>query len=169
MPLERLKSERLELLALSRAELGGLLERQVLGMELTDNLLSLNVERAVHIKLEKMARSDPKDHLWFTYWLIILRDTECGIGLVGFKGVPNERGEVEIGYGLAPEYEGQGYMTEAVCALTEWAFLRPDCRVIAPNTSKTNLASQRVLEKVGMKVYKETVGERFWRLEKGEG
>ena len=137
-------------------------------MELTDNLLSLNVERAVHIKLEKMARSDPKDHVWFTYWLI-LRGTECGIGLVGFKGVPNERGEVEIGYGLPPKYEGQGYMTEAVRSLVGWAFSQRDCTVIAPSTAKTNLASQRVLEKVGVKVYKETAGKRFWRLGKGEG
>lgn len=167
MPLTRSKTERLELLALSLDELGGLLERYVEGLELAENLLPLNTERAVRTKLEKMTHVDPEDHVWFTYWLILR--TECGIGLVGFKGVPNERGEVEIGYGLTPKYEGRGYMTEAVRSLIGWAFLQRDCAAIAPSTAKANLASQRVLERVGMTVYKETVEERFWRLEKGKG
>ena len=42
MPLKRLKTERLELLALSLDELGGLLERYVEGLELAENLLSPN-------------------------------------------------------------------------------------------------------------------------------
>ena len=111
-----------------------------------------------------MTRAPLKDHLWFTYWLLTLEG--CGVGLAGFKGAPDERGEVEIGYGLAPEYEGKGYMTEAVRALITWAFAQTNCAVIAPQVLRSNLASQRVLEKVGMKIYKETEGESFWRLEK---
>ena len=168
MPLERLKSERLELSALDCDELRGLLERRVKGLELADTLLSLSIERAVRIKLEKMAHVGLKDHVWFTYWLIVLRESERGIGLVGFKGIPDECGEVDIGYGLTLEYEGQGYMSEAVRSLIGWAFSQKDCAVIAPSTAKTNLASRRVLEKVGMTVYQETAGERFWRLEKGK-
>ena len=114
-----------------------------------------------------MAHANPENYLWFTYWLITRRGR--GVGLAGFKGPPNARGEVEIGYGLAPEYEGRGYMTEAVRALVDWAFAREECTVVAPITAKTNLASQRVLEKVGMKVCRETAEERFWRLEKGRG
>jgi RimJ/RimL family protein N-acetyltransferase len=41
--------------------------------------------------------------------------------------------------------------------LIDWAFDRPACRcVVAPGTLKSNLASLRVLEKVGMSVYEES-------------
>ena len=40
------------------------------------------------------------------------------------RGLP-ENGQPEIGYGLLPEYEHQGYATEAVRAARRWAFEQP--------------------------------------------
>ena len=42
------------------------------------------------------------------------------IGGVGCKGAPDDRGRVEIGYGLAESARGQGYATEAVLGLLDW-------------------------------------------------
>jgi RimJ/RimL family protein N-acetyltransferase len=58
-------------------------------------------------------------------------------------------------------------MTEAAKAMIEWAFEEPLCRVVtARNTKKWNVASQRVLNKLGMKVYEETEDAYNLRLEK---
>jgi RimJ/RimL family protein N-acetyltransferase len=74
-------------------------------------------------------------------------------------------GEVEIGYGIAPEFGGRGYMTEAVRALIAWAFEHPDCHtVIAAGVLKTNLPSIRVVQKAGMTCYRATADMLFWRI-----
>ena len=87
--------------------------------------------------------------------------------MVGFKGIPDHSGESEIGYGISPVFRGNGYMTEAVQALTAWAFGHEQCRaVVALDVLRTNIASQRVLEKVGMHVYHETADTLDWRIEK---
>ena len=83
------------------------------------------------------------------------------------KGYPNSQGEAEIGYGMDPDYRGQGYTTEAVRTLIAWAFEEPDCTsVIAPGTKKSNIASNRVLAKAGMYVYQETDDTLSWRIDK---
>jgi ribosomal-protein-alanine N-acetyltransferase len=106
-----------------------------------------------------------EDYPW-TYWLIVITDQQCGAGLLGFKGLPDEESKVEIGYGIAPAHQGKGYTTEAVRALIAWAFKAPNCHsVIAPNTAKSNIASNRVLKKVGMTVHHETDDALFWRID----
>ncbi|NTW36893.1 MAG: hypothetical protein HGB17_12330 [Syntrophobacteraceae bacterium] len=58
------------------------------------------VHRAVTMKIEKMGKVPPAQHPWFTYWLIALNEENTGAGMVGYKGIPNKKGEVEIGYGI---------------------------------------------------------------------
>lgn len=98
------------------------------------------------------------------FWLIILRDTRTVIGSADFKTLPNEAGEVEIGYGLATPFEGAGYMTEAVCALCEWALTQKDVKAVSADTEDGNLKSERVLEKVG---FVRTIKEKnqWWKYE----
>jgi RimJ/RimL family protein N-acetyltransferase len=114
-----------------------------------------------------MAAVKEEDHPWLTYWIIVLDEDGFGAGMAGFKGVPDEAGEVEIGYGIDPAYQGRGYMTEAVGALIEWAFQEERCRsVIAPDTERANVASNKVLSKVGMHVYEESEDARSWRIDR---
>lgn len=98
------------------------------------------------------------------FWLIILRDTRTVIGSADFKTLPNEAGEVEIGYGLAAPFEGAGYMTEAVRALCEWALTQKDVKAVSADTEDGNLKSERVLEKVG---FVRTIKEKnqWWKYE----
>ena len=77
------------------------------------------------------------------------------VGDICFYGEPNEEGEVEIGYGTYPAYQGNGYMTEAVAALIRWAREQPCVKKILASTDKTNVASYSVLVKNGF----EKVGE----------
>lgn len=76
-----------------------------------------------------------------------LKNGPAYIGDLCFKG-PARDSAVEIGYGILPEYEGNGYTTEAVRAMTRWAFDRSVVFVEA-ETEPENKASQRILEKCG--------------------
>ena len=120
-----------------------------------------------------MKAANVLDHAWFSYWLLVVSTGEpgsqsnFGAGLLGFKGLPDPNGEAEIGYGIDPKYQGQGFTTEGVQALIAWAFQDPRCKaVIAPNTLKDNLASNRVLAKVGMIIEHEGELTNDWRLDK---
>jgi [ribosomal protein S5]-alanine N-acetyltransferase len=59
--------------------------------------------------------------------------------------------QMEIGYALARTHWGRGYMPEATRAVIDWAFLQPSIYRVYATTDVDNVASQRVLEKVGMK------------------
>jgi [ribosomal protein S5]-alanine N-acetyltransferase len=117
-----------------------------INIPLVPTLISGVVQKAVKMKIEKMEKEPVELHNWFTYWLIIIKADNIGIGLVGFKGSPDSAGSVEIGYGLDENFRGQGFMSEAVKALLAWAFSHSDCNnVTATNVLKTNFASQKVL------------------------
>ena len=82
--------------------------------------------------------------------------TNRAVGGAGCKGMPDESGRIEIGYGLSLEARGKGYATELVGALVGWLLAQTEVSVVTAETSVENLASQRVLEKCGFA----RVGER---------
>ena len=82
---------------------------------------------------------------------------------------PNQNGEVEIGYGIDPDYQNQGYMTEALRMMMKWAFGEKSCKsIVALGVQKTNIPSQRVLEKVGMSIIEETNETFSYRVNRDE-
>ena len=168
--MPELQTARLKLMALSVQHLQLYLTfpdqlEQILGITLSRDILTDTVQRAIRMKLSKMAHANPKDHAWYTYWLVVVMAQRHGAALAGFKGLPDDRGEVEIGYGLDPAFQGQGFTTEAVRALIAWAFETPACRAIIADPKKSNRASMRVLAKAGMQPYAETTEEICWRID----
>jgi RimJ/RimL family protein N-acetyltransferase len=80
-------------------------------------------------------------------YMIILKEKDELIGMID----PRIEGpEVGIGYVTARVHWGKGYITEATRAVIEWAFRQPFIYRVYATTDVENLASQRVLEKVGM-------------------
>jgi len=71
-------------------------------------------------------------------------------GSAGFKGKPDEDGEIEIGYGISPHYRRQGYTFEAASALKDWAFAHPEVRQLNAECLPDNVGSARILQKLGM-------------------
>jgi RimJ/RimL family protein N-acetyltransferase len=57
----------------------------------------------------------------------------------------------EIGYALVPSERGKGYCTEATQLMVDCLFLSKDIARIQATTHTKNVASQKVLEKVGFK------------------
>jgi len=73
-------------------------------------------------------------------------------GFLGRAGISKFRNEqFELGYSLREEAWGKGYATEAASALTEWFFKRGFAPDLIAFTHPENTASQRVLEKIGMR------------------
>ena len=86
--------------------------------------------------------------LYAFYW-IKLPDTDSKervlIGSGGFFLHPD--GTFELGYSVLEEFQNQGYATEAVASLLEWAFSHHQVSVITATTYPDLKASIRVLEK----------------------
>ena len=93
------------------------------------------------------------EQLGFGLWAVIDKKTEYFIGQVGLtiQKVAGKE-ELEIGYLLKRKYWHNGYATEAAIACKEYAFncLKKD-RVVSI-IRDSNHASQRVAQRIGMKV-----------------
>jgi RimJ/RimL family protein N-acetyltransferase len=159
---------RLRLFPLNRAALEAVYvgnhSRQRPPITLAPDVIGPVIRRAMRAKLQKMSQARLEDFAWYTYWAMVLPETNLTIGLAGFKGEPDMHGEVEIGYGISDAFAGQGYTTEAVRALVNWALAQPECRAVRAVTRRSNRASQRVLEKVGLSAYREGEFEMHWRI-----
>ena len=163
-----LETPRLRLIPLNERQLGLCLYNlpvfeQDLGFPFARDVVDTSVLRALGMKLKKMSRADPSTHLWYTYWLIVLKTENIGAGLVGFKGYPNEGGSTEIGYGISPRFQNQGYVTEAVRGLVDWAFSHPFCKTVTATTVK-NPASNRLLEKLGAELVEQSRDSSSWKI-----
>ncbi len=145
---------------------------QKLGLQLASMILGEKIDReikaAMRASLEDVIRNKKQDQ-WYADWqsvLIILKKENAIIGGFCFQRYPDEYGTVQIGYMIRPEYQREGYMTEALKNGISWIFQRPDISALVAETTRSNLPSHRVLEKVGMVVYKETDNGLLWRIEK---
>jgi RimJ/RimL family protein N-acetyltransferase len=127
-----------------------------LNILIVEDLFTGTVEHAVRMKIEKMRKVTESLHPWLTYWLIRIDCENIGAGLVGFKGNPDKKGEVEIGYGINSIYQNRGYMSEAARAMIQWAFTHPECKAInAANVKHDNYPSHKVLVKTGFQEVEE--------------
>ncbi|MDC9833335.1 GNAT family N-acetyltransferase [Rhizobium binxianense] len=73
-------------------------------------------------------------------------------GFLGRAGISKFRGEqFELGYSLREEAWGKGMATEAAIALSDWFFDRQLASGFIAFTHPENIASQRVLQKIGMR------------------
>ena len=86
----------------------------------------------------------------FGTYPVIRRADGCVIGDVGFMGPPDETGAVSVGCAITEGARCQGYATEALGALLEWARGQSGLTCVLADTTRSNLASQRLLERVGL-------------------
>jgi aminoglycoside 6'-N-acetyltransferase len=87
---------------------------------------------------------------WFQF-AVGLRPAGRLIGDVAAKTDPDDPRQAEIGFTIAPAYQGRGYATEAARRLLDYLFgQRGKHRVIASCDAR-NDASARVLQRIGMR------------------
>lgn len=108
----------------------------------------------------KITEKDPNNYLWYSFWFLIRKDDRVVVGSTDFKDIPNDDGEVEIGYGLGKTHEHKGYMTEAVHTMCNWALQQNGVLRVIAETELNGIASQKILERCGFEKYQQ--GETLW-------
>ena len=85
------------------------------------------------------------------YWVLrgVAREDLTLIGNGGFKGRAEPDGTVEVGYSVLPQFRRRGYATEAVAGLLSWAFGHVEVTTVTAETARGNVASARVLRRLG--------------------
>jgi RimJ/RimL family protein N-acetyltransferase len=102
----------------------------------------------------------PEENVW--EGLIVHRETQTVIGDIGFKGGPNGKGEINLGYSILPRFQGNGYATEAAAAMVEWGLGQSGVRKVTATCSPENGASIRVLQKAGLEQLREDGKKIYW-------
>jgi ribosomal-protein-alanine N-acetyltransferase len=78
--------------------------------------------------------------------------------LIGHVGLSPLNGQTEIGYAIADRYQGRGFASQAVRAMSEWALARFDLPRILGIVATDNAASCKVLENAGYRLIAESMG-----------
>ena len=84
-------------------------------------------------------------------WGIALNTNDAVIGTTTLFNLDLDNGRAEIGYALARDFWGQGYMSEALQALLEYSFELLRLRRLEADVDPRNDASIRTLERLGFK------------------
>lgn len=106
-----------------------------------------SIEHALEI-LRSHPMADYEKH-GFGRWACVHKEKGEVIGFAGLKYL-EELDEVDIGYRLLPEYWGAGIATEAAQAVLEFGFRKLQMEEIIGLAVPENVASIRILEKLGM-------------------
>ncbi|EMH0062440.1 GNAT family N-acetyltransferase [Providencia rettgeri] len=98
--------------------------------------------------------------LGFGYWAVREKNTRQYIGDLGFADFhrmvePKVKGVPEAGWVIAPEFQGQGYASEAMSAALMWLKKQKKHKQSICFIEPRNIASLRVAEKVGYVVDRE--------------
>ena len=96
----------------------------------------------------------------FGHWAVIHARRGSLIGFCGLR-CTGDPSEVELLYGIAPPYWGQGLATEAARAVLRYGFEEKQLARIIASADTPNVASVRVLKRVGMRF------ERYGRTDAG--
>jgi len=89
--------------------------------------------------------------LGYSSYSLITKADGAKIGTCGLYNRDGVDG-IDIGFGLLPQYEGLGYAYESAHRLIKAAFEEFEIEEIKAITSKENISSQRLLEKLGLEM-----------------
>ena len=154
-------TKRMTLTPMSVDELNELIERE------TDAHM-----KQAYTEMRDGVLQNPDQALWYTAWRMTLKETGEMLGDLCFHSAPADK-TVEIGYGVLEQYRKNGYATEAVRALIDWAFTQTNVYFVRAITDAGNEASEHLLEK--LKFNKLPLdpaaadleeGQTLWELEK---
>lgn len=148
-----IETERIFLVPASADSIGDLLLRKpILSLPGLDRPITVPVGwtefEEVLVPSYELLQDNPALQPWWMY-LFVHRTGQTLIGSGGFKGKPDETGMVEIGYEVSAPYRQQGFATEVVKAMVQFAFNQPQVTRILAHTLPEENPSNRLLKKLG--------------------
>jgi len=135
-----------------------------LNLNPTSRSISPDLKEALEQTILPAVADPDKNYLFSTLWTMILKPENKMVGDLCFVGEPNDGGEIEIGYGTYEEFQGKGFMAEAVAGLTGWAKKQPGVKAIVASTNKDNIASFTILIRNNFTKTGESETMFKWRL-----
>ena len=106
------------------------------------------VRTALEVKVSSTAIRAEGDALFLA---AVLRSTDELVGDIVLHWISREHSTAEIGFIVHPDHQGHGYATEAVRPLLGLAFEDLRLHRVIGRAEARNVASARVLEKLGMR------------------
>jgi len=94
-------------------------------------------------------------------WGMVYKENNKLIGTGGYHIWNPTHRRAEIGYALSPEYWNKGLMTEAMIVMIKFGFENLNLNRIEALCNVENTASERVMQKCGMK-YEGTIREHIY-------
>lgn len=146
-----LETERLRLRRFRRGDLDAVARWQ------SDPRFMLHMGRGPFSREESERSLRRYDEHWRQHGFGLLAVEERATGaLVGRSGVAYHRawpGDPEVGWGIDPDWWDRGLATEAGAACVRWAFEQLGLPRLVSITIEGNLASRRVMEKLGFRLH----------------
>jgi RimJ/RimL family protein N-acetyltransferase len=136
-----------------------------ISQQIIDPHIQAEIADAINFWIVKVSQNE-ENYPWFTNWEVVLKERNISIGGVGLTGMPDEQGQVMVGYGMDNNYQNQGFATESLEAIIQWVFENPQAKVIIAETKEENIASQKVLAKNGFILSGRKEDLLIWRLER---
>ncbi len=136
-----------------------------LNLNKTSRKISKELSEALEQTILPNVADKSKNYLYSTIWTAISKAENKMVGDLCMYGEPNADGEIEIGYGTYEEFQNNGFMTEIVTGIIDWAKTQIKVKSIIASTDKLNMASFKVLKKNNFIKIKETETSFNWKLE----
>jgi len=106
------------------------------------------IERVFPVQIARL-RADPST-LPFCGRIAVDRKQRIVVGLINLKGHPDERGRIEVGYGIVASMRRRGYAAEALGTILAWALVQSGVHEVVAPIDRANAASIATAERVGM-------------------
>ncbi len=104
----------------------------------------ISLEKAKELTLERSQGTD--------FWAVILKSEQKLVGHLYFKQTePKEFLTWELGYIFNPAFHNKGYATESAYELVHYGFIHFGIHRLIAHCNPENVASWKVLEKIGMR------------------
>jgi len=117
-----------------------------------ENVGDRNIKSVENAKDYILTKMQPQlERLGYSNYTIVHKNNNVKIGICGLYDREGLEG-IDIGFAFLPEYERKGFAFEAAYKIKNAALNEFGIKIISAITSKNNVSSQKLLEKLGLEL-----------------
>ena len=92
-------------------------------------------------------RTDPEAAKYLLRVAVLKQSMEI-IGSAGFHNLPDEKGMIEIGFGIDPAFQNKGYGKQLLHGMWNWVVKDPRVKTLRYTVSPSNTISKSIIQKL---------------------
>lgn len=105
------------------------------------------------VYIDKMINGVAEDR--WVIWAIEHKESKKVIGSISIWNIDNDQKTAELSYGIIPDYQGRGFMKEALFNIVDYGFNVMKLKSIDAYTEKSNIRSTNLLAKCNFQIIDE--------------